>query len=39
MPDCCVFVLCGVVRVKRDNRVSERGFPVYGGFYVCGGSV
>jgi hypothetical protein len=34
-----VFVLCGVVRVVRDDGVRECGFPVCGGSDVCGSSV
>ena len=32
-------MLCGVVRSVWDDGVGKGGFSVYGGFYVCGGSV
>jgi hypothetical protein len=32
-------MVCGVVGGVGDDGVSEGGFPVYRGSYVCGGSV
>jgi len=33
-PNCCVFVLCGVVRRVGDGGVRECRFSVNGSFYV-----
>ena len=39
MSNCCVRVVCGMIGGEGDDGVCKRGFPVYGGPHVCGGSV